>query len=160
MEAVTGFLFLGSKITRDCSHEIKMLAPWKESYDSRLIKKQRHHSADKSLYSQSYDFHSSHVQMWELAQKEDWALKNWCFQIVLGKTLENPFDSKESKSVNPKGSQPWIFTGRTDAETETPTLWSLDANSWPIGKDPDTRKDDGIDHRWKEKGVTEDEMVR
>ena len=63
MEAVTGFLFLGSKITRDCSHEIKMLAPWKESYDSRLIKKQRHHSADKSLYSQSYDFHSSHVQM-------------------------------------------------------------------------------------------------
>ena len=61
-------------------------------------------------------------------------------------------DSKEIKPVNPKGNQPWIFTGRTDAEA--PILWSPDANSWFIGKDPDAGKDEK-----QEKGTTEDEMV-
>ena len=67
VEAVTDFIFLGSKITTDgdSSHEIKMLAPWKESYDKprQCIKNQRHHFADKGLYSQSYGFSSSHVQV-------------------------------------------------------------------------------------------------
>ena len=53
MEAVTDFIFLGSKITADgdCSHEIKMLAPWKKSYDQprQHIKKQRHYFANKGL---------------------------------------------------------------------------------------------------------------
>ena len=65
METVTDSIFLGSKITAggDCSHEIKRLAPWKESYDKprQRIKKQRHPFVDKCLYSQSYDFSSSHV---------------------------------------------------------------------------------------------------
>ena len=60
METVIDFIFLGSKITADgdCSHEIKMLAPWKKSYDKprQHIKKQRHHFADKGPYSQSYGF--------------------------------------------------------------------------------------------------------
>ena len=58
-----------------------MLTPWKESYDQRRqhIKKQRHYFADKGPYSQSYDFSSSHVWMWELDYKESWVLKNWCF---------------------------------------------------------------------------------
>ena len=57
------------------------------------------------------------IWMWELDCKEGWALKNWCFQtVVLEKTLQSPLDSKEIKSVNPKGNQPWIFTGRTDAK--------------------------------------------
>ena len=55
VEAMTDFIFLGSRITVDgnCSHEIKMLAPWKESYDKprECIKKQRHNFADKSLDS-------------------------------------------------------------------------------------------------------------
>ena len=72
------FIFLGSKITKDhdCSHEIKMFAPWKKSYDKprQHIKKQRHHFADKSAYSQSYDFSSSHVWIWELDHKEEWVL--------------------------------------------------------------------------------------
>ena len=72
VETVTDFIFLGSKITEDgdCSHEIKTLAPWKESYiksqydkPRQHIKKQRHHFADKGLYSQSYGFSSSHEQM-------------------------------------------------------------------------------------------------
>ena len=64
-ERVTGFIFLGSKITADgdCSHKIKIRAPWKESYDKHRqhIKKQRHHFAGKSPYSQSYAFFNSHV---------------------------------------------------------------------------------------------------
>ena len=50
--------------------------------------------------------------MWELDHKEAWALKNWCFSIVmLEKTLESPLGCKRIKPVNPKGDQPWIFTG-------------------------------------------------
>ena len=81
------------------------------------------------------------------------ALKNWCFLIVLDKTLECPLDSKKIKSVNPKGNQPWIFTGRTDVEA--PILWPPDAKSRLTGKDPDAGKDGGKE----EKGATVDEMV-
>ena len=76
--------------------------------------------------------------MWELVYKESWALKNWCFwTVVLEKTLESPLDSKEIQPVHPKGNQSWIFTGRTDAEAETPILWPPDAKNLLIGKDPD-----------------------
>ena len=65
METVTDFIFLRSQITSDgdCSHEIKMLAPWKKSYDKHKqhIKKQRHYFADKDPSNQSYGFSSSHV---------------------------------------------------------------------------------------------------
>ena len=87
--------------------------------------------------------------------KEGWAPKNWFQTVMLEKTLESPLDSKEIKSVNPKGNQPWIFTGRTDAEAEAPILWSPDAKSWLTGKDPDAGKDWGQE----EKRATEDEMI-
>ena len=99
------------------------------------IKKQRHYFADKGPYSQSYGFSSSHVHRWELNHKEDWAPRNWCFQtVVLEKTLESPLGCKEIKPVNPKGNQPWIFIGRTDAKAEAPILWSPDGKSWLTGK--------------------------
>ena len=92
--------------------------------------------------------------MWELNHKEGWVPKNWCFQVVLlEKTLQSPWDSKEIKPVNPKGNQPWISTGGTDAEA--PILWPPDGKSWLIGKDSDA----GKDWRQKEKKVAEDEMV-
>ena len=134
------------------------LAPWKKSYDKpkQYIKNQRHYFADKCLYSQSYGFSSSHVQMWPLDYKEGWALKNWSFQtVVLEKTLGSPLDSKEIQPVNPKGNQSWIFTGRTDAAAEAPVLWPPHEKSWFIGKDLDA----GKDSRQEEKGTTEDEMV-
>ena len=88
--------------------------------------------------------------------KESQAPKTWCFwTVVLGKTLESPLDSKEIKLFNPKGNQPWIFIGRTDAEAETPILWPPDAKNWLIGKDPDV----GKYLRQEEKGRTKDEMV-
>ena len=76
------------------------------------------------------------------SHKEGCMPKNWCFWIVvLEKTLESPLVSKEIKPVTPKGNQPWIFTGRTDAEAEAPILWPPDAKNWQIGKDPDAEKD-------------------
>ena len=61
--------------------------------------------------------------------------------MVLEKILESPLDNKEIKSLNPNGSQPSIFIGRTDAEAEAPILWPPDAKSCLIGKDPDAGKD-------------------
>ena len=75
--------------------------------------------------------------------------------VVLEKILESPLESKEIKPANPKGNQPWIFIGRTDAEAEAPILRPPDAKSWLIGKDPDA----GKDWRQEEKGMTEQEMV-
>ena len=61
-------------------------------------------------------------------------------------------DCKEIQPVHPKGNQSWIFTGRTDAEAETPIFWPPDAKNWLIGKDPDA----GKDWRQEEKETTED----
>ena len=129
-----------------------------ESYDKprQHNKKQRHHLTDKGSISQSYCFSSSYVWTWEVDCKEGWALKNWWFWfVVLEKTLESPLDNKEIKLVNPKGNQPWIFIGSTDAEAEAPILWPPDAKSQFIGKNRDAGKDWGQE----EKGATEDKMV-
>ena len=56
------------------------------------------------------------------------------------KTLESPLSCKEIKPDNPKGNQPWIFTGRTDAEAEAPILWPPDGKNWLIGKDRNRRR--------------------
>ena len=74
--------------------------------------------------------------------------------VVLDKTLESLLDSKEIQLVHPKGNQPWIVIGRTDAEAEAPVLWPPDVNCL-IWKD----LDDGKDWRQEEKGTSEDEMV-
>ena len=88
--------------------------------------------------------------------KEGWALKNWCvWTVVLEKTLESPLDSKEIKPVIPKGNQPWLFIGWTDAKAKAPILWPPDVKSWLTGKGSDAGKGWGQE----EKGVTEDEMV-
>ena len=130
METVRDFIFLGSKIPADddCSHEVKRCLLLKRkamtNLDS-LLKKQRHYFADKCPSNQHYDFSSSHVWMWELDYKENWAPKNWCFwTVVLEKTLESPLDYEEIKPIHPKGNQAWIFIGRTDD-------WSLNSNIWP-----------------------------
>ena len=85
--------------------------------------------------------------MWVLDHKEI---------VVLEKTLESPLNSKEIKPVSPKGNQSWLFIGRTDAEAETPILWSPDVKNRLTGKDPDAGKD------WwpEETGVAEDDMIR
>ena len=131
-----------------------MPAPWRKSCHKirQHIKRQRHHFVNKSPYSQSYGFSSSHVWMWELDYKESWVPKNWCFwTVMLEKSLESLLDCKESKPANPKGNQSWIFIGRTVAEAETPILWPPDAKNWLIGKDPDARKDEGERRRGRQR---------
>ena len=92
----------------------------------------------------------------ELDCEEGWAPKNWCFwTLVLEKTLASPLDCKGIQPVHPKGDQSWVFTGRTDAEAETPILWPPHVKSWFTGKDPDA----GRDWAEEEKGMTEDEMA-
>ena len=137
VETVTDFIFLGSKITSDgdCNYEIKMLVPWKKSYDQprHLIRKQRHHFSNKGPYSQISGFSSRHIQMWELDHKEGWAPKNRCLQtVVLEKTPESPLDCKGIKAVNIKGNQPWILIGRTNADSSSSILvtWCEQPTHW------------------------------
>ena len=154
VETVADFILGGSKITADgdCSHEIKRCL---------LLRRKAMTNLDSMLKSR--DIISSAKAMvlpvvmygCELAYKENWAPKNWCFwSVVLEKNLENPLDCKEVQAVHPKGNQSWIFIGSTDAEAETPILWPPDMKNWLTEKDPDAGKD------WRqEKGMTEDEMV-
>ena len=142
-------LFWGaSKITADgdCSHEIKRCL---------LLGRQAMTNLDSILKSRDITLPTKvHlikamvflVVMYgrALDHKENWALKNWCFWIVvLEKTLESPLNFKEIKWVNLKGNQPWIFIGRTDVEAEPPILQPPDAKSWLIWKDPDAWKIEG-----------------
>ena len=102
-----------------------MIASEQESYDKprQGVEKERCYSANKGLYSQGYGLPSGHVQLWKLDHKEGRAPKNWCLRtVMLEKTAENPFDSKEVKPVNVKGNQSWIFVTRTDAEAEAPVF--------------------------------------
>ena len=121
------FLFLGaSKSLQMVIAAMKFKDTlWKESYDQprQLIKNQRHYFVNKGPSSQGYGFSRGHFCMWELDYKESWVLKNWYFwTVVLEKILESPLDCKEIQPVHLK-HQSWVFTGRADAEAETPILW-------------------------------------
>ena len=158
VEIVSGFIFLGSKITvdGDCSHKTKSLAPWKKSYDKprKHIKKQRHTLLTK--------VHIFKVMVFPVVMYgcESWiikaecqridAFKQWCWR----RFLRVPWTARRS-SQSIQGNQPWIFFGRTGAEVEAPILQPLDSKSQLIGNDPDAGKDWGQE----EKGVTENEMV-
>ena len=148
----------GSKITADgdCSHEIKrrLLLGRKVMTNLDSLLKSRDITLPTKVCLVKAMVFPSHVWMWELDYKESWA-QNWCFwTVVLEKTLESPLDCKEIQPVHSKGNQSWIFTGRTDAEAQSPILWPPDAKNWLIRKDPDAEKD------WRrEKGTTEDEVV-
>ena len=157
METVTLY-FLGSKITadNDFSHEIKryLLLGRKAMMNLDSILKSRDITLPTKVHPKSYYFSSSYMWMWALDRKGCCMLKNLCFwTAVLKKTLESPLDFKEIKPVNPKGYQPPIFIGRTDAEAEASLFWPPDVKGWLIRKDPEAGKDWG-----QEKRVTRDKM--
>ena len=160
VEAVTSFLFLGSKIPVNghCSHEIRrrLLLGRKVMTNLDSVLKSRHHFVNKRLYGQGYDLPSGQVQVWELDPKEGRVPKNLCLQtVMLEKTPESLLASKVIKPINLDRNQPWILIGRTDTEAEAPVFWSSNANSWLIVKVPDA----GKDWRQKEKGATKNESV-
>jgi len=150
-----------SKITLDSdyNHEIKrcFLLGRKAMTNLNRVLKSRDIILPTKIHTKLCFFSNNHVQLWELDHKEAWALKNRCFElrcwVVLEKILENPLGYKEIKPINPKGNQPWIFTGRT---VEALILWPPDVESPLIRKDPDA----GKDWRYREKGVAENERVR
>ena len=123
----------------------------------------------QSLLNLRGTIHIFHHPQWEprpgftvVFRYESWTIKkadhrrDYAFKsMVLKKTLESPLDHKEIKPVNPKGNQPWIHTGRTDAKAEAPILWPPDAKGQLIRKDPDAGKDWGQ----VEKRMTENKMV-
>ena len=88
--------------------------------------------------------------MWELDHKKGWMPKNWCFwTVVLEKTLKSPLDCKEIKVVNLKGNQSWIFTVRTDAESEAPYFGHLIKRTDSLEKTPILGKIEGRRRRWQ-----------
>ena len=109
-------------------------------------------------------------ESWTIKKAECWridALELWCWRRLLrvpwtskrsNQSREDSWESlgcKEIKPVHPKGNQPWIFIGRTEAGAEAPIVWPLDAKIQLTGKDPDA----GKYWREKEKGMTEYKMV-
>ena len=160
METVTDFIFLGSKITEDgdCRHEIRKWLFLGRKAMTKLdsVLKSRYITLPTKVHLVKVMFFpvvTYECENWTIKMAEP---KNWCFQtVVFKKTLESPLDYKEIKPVNPKGIQPWILIGRTDAEAEVPILWPPDEKTGLIWKDFDDRKD----WRQEEKGTTEDEMV-
>ena len=139
------FYFLGSKITADgdCRHEIKRCL---------LLERKGMTNLDNILKSRDIALLTKVCLVKAVVFTvvmygcESWTIKkapkNWCsWTVVLGNTLESPLDCKEIQPVHPKGNQSWMFTGRTDAETETPILRPPDEKNWLIGKDPDSGKD-------------------
>ena len=138
----------------NCSHEIKrhLLLGRKAMTNQNSVLKSR----DISLPTK-VNIVKAMVFLAVMYGFESWTIrlsaKDWCFwSVMLEKTLESPLDWKEIKLVNPKGNQPWIFIGRTDAEA--PIFWPPDARSLLIGKDPDDGKD------WRQRRRWQDEMVR
>ena len=157
LETETDFIFLGSKITADsdCSREIKrrLLLGRKAMTNLDSIFK----SWDIIVLTKVYIIKATVFPV-VMYGYESWTIrKAECFwTVVLEKTLGSPLDCKEIKPINPKGNQPWIFIGRTDAEAEAPVLWPCDVKSQLTAKAPDA----GKDWRQKKKEATEDEMVR
>ena len=148
METVTDFIFLGSKITAysDCGHESKRCFVFGRKVMTNLdsILKNRDITLPTKVClvkAMVFAIVVYECESWTIKKAE---VQNWCFwTVLLEKTLESPLDCKWIKSVNPKGNQPWIFIGRTDAEVETPILWPPDAKSQHIRKDPDVEKIEG-----------------
>ena len=78
-------------------------------------------------------------ESWIIKKAERWRIDVWI--VVLEKTLKSPLDCKEMKPISPKGNQPWLFIGRTDAAAEAPVFWPPDEKSQLTGKDPDAGED-------------------
>ena len=140
----------------DCSHKIKrcLLLGRKAVTNLDSTLKSRDITLQTKVHLvKTMVFSSSHVWMWELDHKESWAPKNWCFwTVILEKTLKIPLDCK-IKPVNPKEDRSWIFIGRTDAEPETPKLWSPDAKSLLLRKTLMLWKIEGRRRRWQQRMI-------
>ena len=153
-------IFLGSKITADgdYSHEIKrcLLLGRKATTNLDSILKSRDITLLTKVHMVKAMASPAVIHRWDSwtirKHRGSNAFKLWCWRRL----FENPLDIKEVKQDNPKGNQPWIFTGLTDAEAEA-KLQYFDHLIWKADslEDLDAKNDWGQE----EKGATEDEMV-
>ena len=134
VETVTGFIFLGSKITADsaCSHENQrhVLLGRKAMTSLDSVFKSR----DITLWAKGYLVKAMvfpivmyRCESWTVKKVESRridAFEQWCWR-----RLESPLDCREIQPVHPKGDQSWVFIGRTDVEAETAILWPPDVKS-------------------------------
>ena len=134
VEAVTDFIFLGSKITADgdCSREIKI---------HLLLGRKAITNLDSTLKSRDIILPTKVCPVKAMVFPvvmygcESWTIKkterrrNDAFEWWYWRRLLSPLNCKEIQPVHSKGDQSWVFIGRTDAEAETPILWSLHAKS-------------------------------
>ena len=160
VETVSDFNFLGSKITAvgDCSHEIErgLLLGRKVMTNLDGILKSRDITLPTKVHlvkAMVFPLVVYGCESWTVKKAERWKID--AFELWCCRTLESPLDCKEIQPVHPQGDQSWVFTGRTDAEAETPKLWPPHVKSWLTGKDPNVGRDWGQE----EKGTTQDEMV-
>ena len=159
METVTGFIFLGSKITADgdCSPEIKrhLLLGRKAMTTLDSILKSRDITLPTKVHivkAMVFPTVMYGYESWTLKKAKHWrtdAFELWYWRRL----LRVPWTARRSnQSIL---NQSWIFIARTDAKAEAPILWPPGVKNWLIWKDPDAEKD----WKWK-KGTTENEMVR
>ena len=138
--------------------KLKMLAPWKKSYDQprQCIKKQRHYFANKGPSSQGYGYSSGHVWMCELDYKESWAPKNWCFELwCWRRLLQVPWTARRSNQSNLKEISPGISLEGMMLKLKLQYFGHLMQRVDSL-EDSDAGRDWGQE----EKGTTEDEMAR
>ena len=157
VEAVTDFIFLGSKITagltaasNTCSLEGKLWQKQDSILKSRDITLPTKVCTVKATV---FPVVMYGCESWTIKKAEHWrtdAFELWCWRRL----PESPLDCNKIRPVSPKGNQPLIFTGSADAEA--PLSWPPHAKTWLTGKDSDA----GKVWRQKEKGMVEDEMVR
>ena len=141
------FIFLGSKITADgdWSHEIKghLLLGRKIMTNLDSILKSRDIPLSRKVHlvkAMVFPVVMYGCESWTIKKAKHrriYVFELWCWRTL----FESPLGCKQTQPVHPKGGQPWVFIGRTDAEAETAILWPLDEKSWLIGKDPDAGKD-------------------
>ena len=152
----------GSKITADgdCSHEIKRLLLLGRKVMTNLdsILKSRDITLPTKVClvkTMVFPVVMYGCESWTVKKAERRkidAFELWCWRRL----LRVPWTARRSnQSILKEGDQSWVFTGRIDAEAETPILWLPAAKSWLTGKDPDAGRDWGQE----EKGTTEDEMA-
>ena len=149
--------FLGSKTPADydCSHEIKrcLFLGRKVMTNLDSILKSRGITLPTKVHlvkAMIFPGVMYGCERWTIKKTEPWridAFELWCWRRLL-----RILGLQEDQTSHPKGNQPRVVIGRTDAEAETPILWPSDVKSWLIGKD----HDNGKDWRQEEKGVTED----
>ena len=160
METVTDFMFWGSKITAggDCSHEIQrcLLLGRKAITNLHSALKIRDITLPTKVHlvkALVFLVAMYGCESWTTKKSEHWRID--ALNCGAGEFSWDPLGCKMIKSVNPEGNQPWIFIGRTEAETEILTFYSPDVKNQLVRKDPDAGKDWGQE----EKGTTKNETV-